>query len=142
MAAKITFRPTPRQVAARTLLIASLSCPVAVLPAALHMAVSGPWRLRVLGAILLAAVVIAWAVAVWSSRRVGVVVDDRGIRPIAGGEPGWRWTAVADIRAERRGGRTVPVLYPVDPAHEPWRLRAPTPVALWPRTRNWTRRSS
>ncbi|WP_199033882.1 hypothetical protein [Glycomyces salinus] len=126
MAAKITFRPTPRQIAARTLLIASPSCLVALLPAVIHMAVSGRWRPGALGAIVLAAVVIAWTVAVWGSRRVGVVVDERGIRPIAGGgECGWRWTAVADIRAERRGGRTVPVLYPVDPARGPWRLRAP-----------------
>lgn len=125
MAAKITFRPTPRQIAARALLIASLSCPAALLPAAAHMAVSGGWRPGVLGVIVLAAAAIAWAVAGWGSRRVGVVVDEQGVRPIAGGGRGWHWTAVADIRAERRGGRTVPVVYPVDPARDPWRLRVP-----------------
>lgn len=125
MAAKITFRPTPRQIAARALLIASLSCPVALLPAAAQMAVSGRWRPEALGVIVLAVSAVAWAVAGWGSRRFGVVADDQGIRPTAGGEGGWRWGAVADIRAERRGGRTVPVVYPVDPACEPWRLRVP-----------------
>ena len=126
MAAKITFRPSPRQIAGRTLLIALLAGAVTLLPVGLCMAFTGRWLPVPLAAVSSAVVLTALAVAVRGSRRVGVVVDERGIRPLAGrGELGWSWTAVADIRAERRGGRTVPVVYPVDPARGPWRLRAP-----------------
>lgn len=129
MAVKITIRPTPRQVLGRTLFIGSLSCIVALLPAVLYMAYGGRWRPYLLGAVFLAVIALALLVSFRSSRHVGVILDEQGIYPVdpdAAGSPyGVCWTRVADIRAERRRGRTVPVVYLDDPGRAPWRLRAP-----------------
>ncbi|MCD0445999.1 hypothetical protein LO763_20515 [Glycomyces sp. A-F 0318] len=133
MAVKITFRPTSRQVLGRALFLSLLAAAVALVPAVGYMLAVGHWyRLTLLGLVLVAAAV-ALAVAYAGARRHGVVLDDRGMRPIesdaAGGAPRAErfaaWTDIADIRAERRAGRTVPVVYLNDPAQRPWRLQAP-----------------
>ncbi|MCH7230982.1 hypothetical protein L0U85_08980 [Glycomyces sp. L485] len=128
---KITIRPTPRQVLGRALFIAAFACAVALLPAAVAMALSGRWRPLVLLALAAGVLAFAIALAYWSSRRAGVVLDEHGIHPIV--QPAVspkadryaHWTRVGDIRAERRRGRTVPVVYLLDDAQQPWRLRAP-----------------
>ncbi|WP_030161231.1 hypothetical protein [Glycomyces sp. NRRL B-16210] len=114
----------------RALFLAVLAVAVALVPAVLYMLVVGHWyRLTLLGLFLIAAVV-AFAVAHAGARRHGVVLDERGMHPLES-RPEARpdryaaWTEIADIRAERRAGRTVPVVYLNDPAQRPWRLRAP-----------------
>lgn len=130
VAVKITFRPTTRQVIGRALFLAVLAVAVALVPAVLYMLVVGHWyRLTLLGLFLIAAVV-AYAVAYAGARKHGVVLDERGMHPLeprpeARPERYAAWTDIADIRAERRAGRTVPVVYLTDPAQRPWRLRAP-----------------
>ncbi|WP_100444605.1 hypothetical protein [Glycomyces xiaoerkulensis] len=126
VAVKITFRPTSRQVLGRALFIAALACAVALLPAVAYMSATGRWHPAVLSGIGLAVVALAVLVALRGARRVGVVLDRSGVHPIAGRPDRYaRWTRITDIRAERRGGRTVPVVYLHDPAQPPWRLRAP-----------------
>lgn len=130
VAVKITFRPTTRQVIGRALFLAVLAVAVALVPAVLYMLVVGHWyRLTLLGLFLIAAVV-AYAVAYAGARKHGVVLDERGMHPLeprpeSRPERYAAWTDIADIRAERRAGRTVPVVYLTDPAQRPWRLRAP-----------------
>jgi uncharacterized membrane protein len=131
MAVKITFRPTPRQILGRALFLSLLSAAVALVPAAGYMLAVGHWyRLTLLGLVLLAAAV-ALAVAYAGARRHGVVLDERGMHPLESVAAQGRteryaaWTDIADIRAERRAGRTVPVVYLTDPEQRPWRLQAP-----------------
>lgn len=123
---KITFRPTPRQLLGRALYLAALACAVALIPFAAYMAAAGRWRPLALAALGLAVVAVAMPAAVWGARGSGVVLDQRGMRPVAGPPDRYvYWTGIADIRAERRAGRTVPVVYLRDAARPPWRLRAP-----------------
>lgn len=133
MAVKITFRPTSRQVLGRALFLSLLSVVVALVPAAAYMLAVGHWyHFTLLGLVLVAAAV-ALAVAYAGARKHGVVLDERGMHPLetdeAQGAPRIEryaaWTDIADIRAERRAGRTVPVVYLTDPAQKPWRLQAP-----------------
>jgi len=144
MAVKITFRPTSRQVLGRALFLSCLSVVVALVPAVLYMLAVGHWyKFTLLGLFLIAAAV-ALAVAYAGARKHGVVLDERGMHPLEvgaaqahsssrrhHGKDGPRaelfaaWTDIADIRAERRAGRTVPVIYLADPDQRPWRLRAP-----------------
>lgn len=59
-------------------------------------------------------------------RRGGVDLDEFGVRPVLSG-PARRecapWQDIVDIRAERRGSRTVPVIYLE--SGKVWRLRVP-----------------
>nr|BFF26985.1 hypothetical protein GCM10025732_49500 [Glycomyces mayteni] len=148
VAVKITFRPTTRQVIGRALFLGGVSALVALVPAVGYMLAAGHWSHLTLGGLVLVAAAVALAVAYAGARRHGVVLDERGIHPLdaQGTQPKAEryaaWTEVADIRAERRAGRTVPVVYVSDPAQKPWRLRAPTPAARSRPTPNWTRRSS
>lgn len=131
MAVKITFRPTPRQVLGRALFLSLLAAAVALVPAAGYMLAVEHWYRFALLGLVLAAAAVALAVAYAGARRHGVVLDERGMRPIeprasrARAERFAAWTDIADIRAERRSGRTVPVVYLTDPAQRPWRLQAP-----------------
>ncbi|MEU6250201.1 hypothetical protein [Glycomyces sp. NPDC047010] len=131
VAVKITFRPTTRQVIGRALFLGGVSALVALVPAVGYMLAVGHWYHLTLGGLVLVAAAVALAVAYAGARRHGVVLDERGIHPLdtqgAQGKPERyaAWTEVADIRAERRAGRTVPVVYVNDPAQKPWRLRAP-----------------
>jgi hypothetical protein len=131
MAVKITFRPTSRQILGRALFLSLLAAAAALVPVVGYMAAVGRWhRLAVLG-LVLAAAAVALAVACAGARRRGVVLDERGVHPLEARAAGPRaeryaaWTDIADIRAERRAGRTVPVVYLTDPAQRPWRLQAP-----------------
>jgi hypothetical protein len=126
---KITFRPTPRQILGRTLFIGVFACAVALLPVAVAMAVRREWDLVLLGVVVVLVAVVAVLVAVRGAVHVGVALDERGVHPL---EPGparqgycANWRDIEDIRAERRGGRTVPVVYFADGGTRPWRLRAP-----------------
>lgn len=131
MAVKITFRPTPRQVLGRALFLSSLSLVAALVPAVSYMFAVGHWyRLTLLGLFLIA-LAVALAVAYAGTRHRGVALDERGIHPLETREVERRssrfvaWTDIADIRAERRASRTVPVVYLKDPGQKPWRLQAP-----------------
>ncbi|THV38632.1 hypothetical protein [Glycomyces buryatensis] len=124
MAVKITFRPTPRQVLGRTIFIAAIAGAAALTPALAYMVLSGDWNLIVLAAVAAVAGLVAFAFALLGSRKLGVVVDDEGIHPFESPRS-VPWTQVADIRAERRGTRAVPVVYLTGPAGGTWRLRAP-----------------
>jgi hypothetical protein len=131
VAVKITFRPTSRQVLGRALFLSTLSLVAALVPALAYMlAVSRWYRFTLLG-LFLFAVAVALAVAYAGARHRGVMLDERGIHPLEVRDIERRtsryvaWTDVADIRAERRASRTVPVVYLLDPAQKPWRLQAP-----------------
>ncbi len=133
VAVKITFRPTTRQVIGRALFLGGVSALVALVPAVLYMLAVGHWYHLTLGVLVLVAAAVALAVAYAGARKHGVVLDERGIHPLESQGPQGSprneryaaWTEVADIRAERRAGRTVPVVYLVDPSQKPWRLQAP-----------------
>lgn len=131
MAVKITFRPTTRQVLGRALFLSSLSLVAALVPAVAYMRSVGHWYHYTLLALFLFAIAVALGVAYAGARNRGVVLDERGIHPLKAvasqkhTERYAAWTDVADIRAERRASRTVPVVYLLDPEQKPWRLQAP-----------------
>lgn len=131
VAVKITFRPTPRQVLGRALFLSSLSFVAALVPAVVYMLAVGHWYHFTLLGLFLVAIAVAPAVAYAGARHRGVVLDERGIHPLEARSPRSNadryvaWTDVADIRAERRASRTVPVVYLRDPGQKPWRLQAP-----------------
>jgi len=133
MAVKITFRPTSRQVLGRALFLSLLSVVVALVPAAGYMLAVGHWYHLTLVGLFLIAAAVALAVAYAGARKHGVVLDERGMHPLEVDGPHGSpraeryaaWTDIADIRAERRASRTVPVVYLIDPAQKPWRLQAP-----------------
>ncbi len=131
MAVKITFRPTTRQVLGRALFLSSLSLVAALVPAVAYMLTVGHWYHLTLLGLFLIAIAVALAVAYAGARKHGVVLDERGIHPLKAlaaqkhTERYAAWTDIADIRAERRASRTVPVVYLLDPEQKPWRLQAP-----------------
>lgn len=131
MAVKITFRPTTRQVLGRALFLSTLSLVAALVPAVAYMLAVGHWYHYTLLALFLVAIAVALGVAYAGARNRGVVLDERGIHPLKAvaaqkhTERFAAWTDVADIRAERRASRTVPVVYLLDPEQKPWRLQAP-----------------
>lgn len=131
MAVKITFRPTSRQVLGRALFLSGLSLVAALVPAVAYMLAVGHWYHYTLVGLFLIAVSVALGVAYAGARKRGVVLDERGIHPLDDyaaqmhAERYAAWTEIADIRAERRASRTVPVVYLLDPSQKPWRLQAP-----------------
>lgn len=131
VAVKITFRPTTRQVLGRALFLSGLSLVTALVPAAAYMLAVRHWYHYTVLALVLLALAIALAVAYAGARGRGVVLDERGIHPLKAvasqrhTERYAAWTDIADIRAERRASRTVPVVYLLDPGQKPWRLQAP-----------------
>ncbi|MEU5152839.1 hypothetical protein [Glycomyces sp. NPDC021274] len=131
MAVKITFRPTTRQVLGRALFLSGLSLFAALVPAVAYMLAVGHWYRYLLLALFLFAIAVALGAAYAGARGRGVVLDERGIHPLKAvasqkhTERFAAWTDIADIRAERRASRTVPVVYLLDPEQKPWRLQAP-----------------
>ncbi|WP_205328107.1 hypothetical protein [Glycomyces sp. YM15] len=131
MAVKITFRPTTRQVLGRALFLSGLSLFAALVPAVAYMLAVGRWYHYTLLALVLVAIAVALGVAYAGARGRGVVLDERGVHPLKAvasqkhTERFAAWTDIADIRAERRASRTVPVVYLLDPEQKPWRLQAP-----------------
>ncbi|MDA1366787.1 hypothetical protein [Glycomyces algeriensis] len=131
MAVKITFRPTTRQVLGRALFLSGLSLFAALVPAVAYMLAVGHWYHYTLLALFLFAIGVALGAAYAGARGRGVVLDERGIHPLKAvasqkhTERFAAWTDIADIRAERRASRTVPVVYLLDPEQKPWRLQAP-----------------
>lgn len=122
-ASSARFRPTWRQSVARGLYLGVLTSVVALpVAAVLLLSVALPawsWAPVAVGPPVAGAL----AGLLWG-RRAGTVIDAGGIRtesPFAGGtEP---WSQVVDLRAERRGGRTVVSVYLVSGASV--QLRAP-----------------
>jgi len=98
------FRPTRRQALARGLYRGALIS----LPAlTVAMVVDHPvWLWPVL---VLAPPVAGMAGEVLLGRRLGTEIDARGIRTASG--PVEPWSRVVDVRAERRGARTVVSVY-------------------------------
>jgi hypothetical protein len=131
VAVKITFRPTTRQVLGRALFLSGLSLFAALVPAVMYMLAVGHWYHYTLAALFLVAIGVALGAAYAGARNRGVVLDERGVHPlkaVASQKHTGRfaaWTDIADIRAERRASRTVPVVYLIDPEQKPWRLQAP-----------------
>lgn len=131
VAVKITFRPTTRQVLGRALFLSGFSFVAALVPAVAYMLAIGRWYHYTLLALFLFAIAVALGAAYAGARNRGVVLDERGIHPLKAIESQKHterfaaWTDIADIRAERRASRTVPVVYLLDPEQKPWRLQAP-----------------
>ena len=115
----------------RALFLSGLSLVAALVPAVAYMLAVGHWYHFTLLGLFLFAIAVALAVAYAGARNRGVVLDERGIHPLralAAQKHTARyaaWTDIADIRAERRASRTVPVVYLLDPEQKPWRLQAP-----------------
>ncbi|GAA4898391.1 hypothetical protein LX16_0942 [Stackebrandtia albiflava] len=125
----IRFRPTPGQAvsrAARVGLIAASAAAAVMAPFALTHRFSWSAAWPVVVAVGAAGAVFAATHAV----RGGIVLDETGVRPT--GARSWRmraeWHLVTEIRAERRGCRTVPVVYLA--SGRTWRLPAPYDAGL------------
>ena len=106
------FRPTGRQALARGLYL-GLLVSAGTVPAALVARLTGtltPWWFWI--ALLVAVPVAGASVGLTVGRRVGADVDAGGIRTVSGFtrvvQP---WNRVVDLRAERRGARTVVSVY-------------------------------
>ena len=101
------FRPTPQQALARGLFIGTLVSVAGVTAALLvSLLVEHPvW----LWPLLAAPPLIGMAAGVLLRGRLGARIDARGIRTAAG--PVAPWSRVVDLRAERRGARTVVSVY-------------------------------
>jgi hypothetical protein len=111
------FRPTPRQAAARGGVAGAVAGAVlAVLLAASHLTagVAEWWLVAVAFAVPLAAGAVLGPAFIGES---GADVDDLGIHRAPANQPAlapWRfapWRGIVDIRAERRGPRTVVAVY-------------------------------
>lgn len=124
------FRPTRRQALGRGLYLGALTS-LGVLPATLLSTVIDRWwqarvivpwwlwPLLVVGPVLLGVVC-----AVSLGRHLGTDVEPGGIRTVSAFGGGWQpWSRVVDLRAERRGRRTVVSVYLESGGHV--RLRAP-----------------
>jgi hypothetical protein len=112
------FRPTWQQALARGVYLGAVTAAVAVLltliaaTVALLAVDAGPppvwvWALLIIGPPLLGGVA-----GVLVGRRFGTDIDDGGIRLVPGFSQGVEpWSRVVDLRAERRGARTVISVY-------------------------------
>ncbi|MEV0645900.1 hypothetical protein AB0I28_11620 [Phytomonospora sp. NPDC050363] len=118
------FRPTWRQVCGRGLFAGVLVAAVAALFLLWEVfagTVEPPDFLPIPAGFLLGA-----AFAMPLAYRSGASVDESGVHPIAVGRAaaGYApWTSIVEIRPERRGTRTVPVIYLKD--GRTLRMRAP-----------------
>ena len=106
------FRPTGRQALGRGMYLGALAALGAV-PVALVVSLTGALRSWWFCVELLVALpMIGAAVGLMVGRRVGTDVDAGGIRTVSGFtrvvQP---WNRVVDLRAERRGARTVVSVY-------------------------------
>lgn len=120
----VRYRPTSRQVLGRAIRIGLLTAAVVAVPVAVLWINGGLVWTEVL--LLPVACVAGALLAGPLLRRGGIDVDELGVHPVVPG-PTRReyapWHAIVDIRAERRGARTVPVIY-LDGGRS-WRLRVP-----------------
>lgn len=120
----VRFRPTSRQVFGRAIRIGLLTAAVVAVPVLILWTRGGLVWAEVL--LLPVACVAGALLAAPLLRRGGVDVDETGVHPVVPG-PTRRdyapWHHIVDIRAERRGARTVPVIY-LDSGRS-WRLRVP-----------------
>jgi hypothetical protein len=116
-ASPATFRPTPQQALGRGLYLGTLASTVGVAAAVLAAAVlagydaAAPppwlWPLVVFGPPLTGAVL-----GLLIGRRTGTQLSAGGIRTLSVFADGLApWSRVVDMRAERRGGRTVVSVY-------------------------------
>lgn len=120
----ISLRLTSRQVAGRALQIGAFTALVLTLPVlALAIDHSLMW---IELAIPFLGFIVAAVVSVPLIKRGGVDLDKLGVHPVLPG-PARRdyapWHQIQEIRAERRAGRTVPVIYLT--SGKAWRLRVP-----------------
>ena len=113
----VSYRPGWKQTLCRTAFRTAL-CGAGF---AILVLLGAPGWLLVLAPTVAVAALVAGLVL---HRSLGVVADEEGLRPTTGPRrlhvP---WARIADIRAERRRGATVPVVYWDSGAV--WRLRAP-----------------
>jgi uncharacterized protein YraI len=111
-AAPATFRPTRQQAVGRGLYLGALAAVVGVTLGLVAAAVAGAppawvWAMLVVGPPALGALL-----AIPVGRRTGVQICARGIRTLSPFADGLApWNRVVDVRAERRGGRTVVSVY-------------------------------
>ncbi|HZE39234.1 MAG TPA: hypothetical protein VE172_10525 [Stackebrandtia sp.] len=120
----VRFRPTSRQVLGRAVRIGLLVAVVVAIPVVL-LAARGV--LLWIEVALVPVVAVAGALlATPLARRGGIDLDEVGVHPVLPGAVRREyapWHRIKDIRAERRGTRTVPVIY-LD-SGKTWRLRVP-----------------
>ena len=118
------FRPTGRQALGRGMYLGALTAAVAV-PMAAVASLTGalrPWWLCI--GLLVALPVAGAFTGLLVGRHVGTDVDAGGIRTVLGfSRVVQPWNRVVDLRAERRGARTVVSVY-LDSGHSV-QLRAP-----------------
>jgi hypothetical protein len=112
------FRPTWQQALARGVYLGALTAAVAVLltlagaAAALLAVDAGPPPLWVWAMLIVGPPVLGGAAGVLVGRRFGTDIDDGGIRLVPGFTHAVQpWSRVVDLRAERRGARTVISVY-------------------------------
>ncbi len=114
-----SFRPTRRQLVGHWLYLGLLASAgllaVAAVPVIVGLLGAGPRPDPLLPAWALwglSPVPLGLLVGLAAPGGAGAVVDDRGVRrvPSSSGAVG-AWTAIVDIRAERRAGRTAVALY-------------------------------
>jgi hypothetical protein len=120
----VRYRPTSRQLVGRAVRSGLLTSAVVAVPVAVRF-VGGNLMSAELIAVPLAFVAGA-LVSAPLLRRGGVDVDETGIHPVLPGaarRDHAAWQQIIDIRAERRGARTVPVVYMK--SGRAWRLRVP-----------------
>lgn len=120
----VRFRPTSRQILGRAMLVGLLTAVVVAIPVVVLWARGELvwWEVLLLPVGCVAGALLAAPLL----RRGGIDVDESGVHPVIPG-PARRefapWHHINDIRAERRGARTVPVIY-LD-GDRSWRLRVP-----------------
>jgi hypothetical protein len=115
---RATFRPTWQQALARGVYlgamtsVAALVATLVVVGVEMAVADAGPPAVLLWVAIAFCPPVVGAAAGVLMGRRVGIDIDAGGIHLLPGFtravEP---WDQVVDLRAERRGGRTVVSVY-------------------------------
>lgn len=128
--ASLYFRPTWRQVCGRGLFAGVLVAALAALFPLWETVTGtvGPLDLVPIPAGFALGAVFAAPLAY----RSGATVDESGVHPIALGRSAFGyapWTSIVEIRPERRGTRTVPVIY-LDGGRT-LRMRAPYDGRLW-----------
>jgi hypothetical protein len=105
------FRPTWRQALGRGAYLGAVVSLAGLGTGLIAVLAAGPprswwWSVLAFGPLLLGA-----AAGLLLGRRLGVEIDAGGIRTVAPFASGVPWSAVVDMRAERRGARTVVSVY-------------------------------
>lgn len=112
------FRPTWQQALARGVYLGALTAVGAVLLTLVAAAVAllavdaAPPPIRLWAMLIVGPPVLGGVAGVLVGRRFGTDIDDGGIRLVPGFSHGVEpWSRVVDLRAERRGARTVISVY-------------------------------